>query len=216
MGKSRNTVKKRLFICFCLSCFTLLFILSSLLTLNLSASPRQFLYRFFPLSLSRSFSLPGNWARIYGGRGSNWTAVQSPIRELGCWGLNLGQQKQQFSSFSPPALSALPCSLSPSLLLASIWPPYAVSISVWTATGVFLRSLDLFVSGLEEGCWLPQQLKLLSPLSRVLGLYERWPLAHFLSVCRLPLFWAHASSFSDSPPVCVMLYVPCTEGYFIL
>lgn len=130
-------------------------------------------------SLARS--PPGSWACIYGEHGSNWTAVHSPIRELGCWGLNLGQQKQQFSTFSLPVL-CLPL-----------------------FTGIYLTSLRRFYFSLNSHCSFPLVSGSLcvwpggvmliatatkTPLSssRVLGLFERWPLALCLSVCHLPLF----------------------------
>lgn len=163
MGKSRNTVKKMLFIVFCLSCF-LLYLFSPPFWLLISLPlPVSFsLASFLCHSLARSPS--GSWACIYGEHGSNWTAVHSPIRELGCWGLNLGQQKQQFSTFSLPVVSALLCP--------------AISLPVFT--GIYLTSLPRFYFSLNShcsfplvsgslcvwpgGCWLPQQVQHLSSL----------------------------------------------------
>lgn len=185
-----------------LSPLVLFWIFSFLLTLNsLAASPVSSLSLLsasiscLSLSLSLCFSHSGSWARIYRERRSNWTAVHSPIKELGSWGLNLSQREQQFNISSLPS-SLLSCSLPLSSLLNDIC----------------LTSLHCFYFGFNE-----RRLRNNSALSvSLLGLVRRsdasyhsndsssvpnWDLLHF--ACQ-SIAW-HCSAFTPCHSLNVLL-----------
>lgn len=176
-----------------------------------AASPCQFpsllLASISPLSLNHSLLLSlshsGSWACIYRRRGSNWTAVHSPIRELGSWGLNLSQRKatvQYFLSLCFP--SALLC---PVLCHSSLFNYiYLTSLLCFY---ISFKNKEIFVHPLSFSCVWSGGVMLVATATitllscGTLGLYELWPLALGLSVYRLALFWVHALSFSECPPV---------------